>query len=673
MTLEPASQTRLLVSPLDVGLWRCPDIEAMLGGPLTPLSPLVAVRASDVHLGWGMKKSGRRAARAAAFSGRPCWRLEDGFLRSVEPGRFTRPLSLVVDDLGIYYDASSPSRLECFIAQGAQRLPPAAQARAQHLRRLWQQLRLSKYNHARDAAPATVPARYLLAVDQTFGDASIRYGLAAPASFARMLEAALDEHPQLPVVLKVHPEVLAGRKPGHFERLTVGQASRVVLLAEDVHPPALLQNAEAVYAVTSQMGFEGLLWGKKVRTFGMPFYAGWGLTGDDLPAPQRRSRASLDQLVHAALIDYPRYLDPETGARCEPERLMEWLALQRRMRGRFAQEVHALAFSRWKKPIVRAFFGGSDVRFIRRADDAPADATLAVWGRKEVPTPVRQRLHQVVRLEDGFLRSVGLGADLVRPLSWVLDRSGMYYDATQASGLETLLRQAPFDETQRARARALRERIVSSGLTKYNVGRGRWQRPPGARRVVLVPGQVESDASIAYGAPGVRTNLGLLAAARKVAPDAYLVYKPHPDVVAKLRKQGHQESLAHSHCDEVVTDVPMGALLSDVDELHVLTSLAGFEALLRGKRVRCEGIPFYAGWGLTDDAHQCDRRAQNLTLDDLVVATLILYPTYVSRVTSRFTTPERALDELLEWKQRGPEGLPLWRGLLRWVLQVYGR
>ncbi|MGH8642553.1 MAG: capsular polysaccharide biosynthesis protein, partial [Burkholderiales bacterium] len=105
-------------------------------------------------------------------------------------------------------------------------------------------------------------------------------------------------------------------------------------LGEDVHPVSLIECAAAVYVVTSQMGFEGLLWGKRVRTFGMPFYAGWGLTQDDLPAPGRRRPATLEALVHAALVEYPRYLDPQTGRRCEVERLIEWMGLQRRMRER---------------------------------------------------------------------------------------------------------------------------------------------------------------------------------------------------------------------------------------------------------------------------------------------------------------------------------------------------
>ena len=43
----------------------------------------------------------------------------------------------------------------------------------------------------------------------------------------------------------------------------------------------------------------------------------------------------------------------------------------------------------------------------------------------------------------------------------------------------------------------------------------------------------------------------------------------------------------------------MDVLLGIVDEVHTLTSLTGFEALLRGIEVHAYGGPFYAGWGLT--------------------------------------------------------------------------
>ncbi|HRD87083.1 MAG TPA: capsular polysaccharide biosynthesis protein [Accumulibacter sp.] len=647
-------------------------------------------------VGWGRSRFARRAIRVAAARGIPFVCLEDGFLRSVGLGRNEPPLSVVVDDLGIYYDALQPSRLESLIAG---ELTHACRARARALLAKWRAARVSKYNHSREfVAESEGGARgefgqYVLVVDQTAGDASIRYGMGEASCFQRMLDAALTENPECRVLLKVHPEVMAGYKRGHFDLAAIASHPRIMVLGQDVHPVTLLEHAQTVYVVTSQMGFEGLLWGKRVRTFGMPFYAGWGLTEDELRAPERRQAVSLENLVHGALIAYPRYIDPETGKRCEVERLVDWLGLQRRMRERFPAEVVALGFSRWKMPIVRNFFQGSEVRFREPTEPVPDGALVAIWGRKQ-PAGLSPAA-RVVRLEDGFLRSVGLGAELIRPLSWVMDGRGIYYDATCPSDLEVVLETTDFNEELLLRAAALRERLVTTGLTKYNVGGARWVRPPpgvrstaperrpcgdsgagsgaGAdngplaptpRRVILVPGQVESDASLAYGAPGIRRNVDLLRAVRTANPDAYVLYKPHPDVVAGLRLQGQGENDAERWSDEVVLDVSMGNLLPEVDEVHTLTSLTGFEALLRGKKVVCYGQPFYVGWGLTVDLVPPDRRRRRLTLDGLVAGALLLYPTYVSRTTGRFTTPERALDELVVWRDERPLLQPIWRRMI---------
>ena len=138
------------------------------------------------------------------------------------------------------------------------------------------------------------------------------------------------------------------------------------VLTADCHAATMIEKAEAIYTVTSQMGFEALIWGKPVHCFGVPFYAGWGLTNDAVPTPERRGRASVEQLVHAALVAYPRYIDPETGKRCEVESVVEHLALQRKMRSRFPERVYAVGFSVWKRQAFSDFMAGSDVRYPKK-------------------------------------------------------------------------------------------------------------------------------------------------------------------------------------------------------------------------------------------------------------------------------------------------------------------
>ncbi|MDX5299583.1 MAG: capsular polysaccharide biosynthesis protein, partial [Gammaproteobacteria bacterium] len=442
-----------MIGVLSSGIWHIPHLDSLLGEPVVRLRRWQVPTCSRIA-GWGLKPSAQDARAYARRHRLPFVSLEDGFLRSVGLGPEAPPLSLVMDQAGIYYDASAPSDLEQKIALP---LDDRAQVRAQQLIAAWRDAQVSKYNHNRDWC-GTLPSPYVLLIDQTAGDASIAGGLADAQAFQRMLEDARRLYPDHTLLIKRHPEVLAGRKRGHFDELTDDAFPHLKCLSEDVHPARLLAQADAVFVVTSQLGFEALIWGIPVHVYGMPFYAGWGLTQDHQPAPARRTTVSLEQLVHAALVSYPRYVDPETGASCEVERVIAWLGLQRRFRERFPATLYAIRFAPWRWDTVRRFLQGSEVRFVRRAEQVPPDSTLVVWGQKVIPGRLPDST-RILRIEDGFLRSVGLGADFIRPLSWAMDRRGMYYDASAPSDLEQILSTIHFDAALLARAQRLRERI----------------------------------------------------------------------------------------------------------------------------------------------------------------------------------------------------------------------
>jgi capsular polysaccharide export protein len=219
-------------------------------------------------------------------------------------------------------------------------------------------------------------------------------------------------------------------------------------------------------------------------------------------------------------------------------------------------------------------------------------------------------------------------------LSITVDRKGAYFDPGQASELELLLENGEFDEQTIVRARELRELIVEAGLGKYEQGKTTLERPAHERRHILVPGQVEDDRSVKTGGCGLVSNLELLKRVREQAPDAYIFYKPHPDVLAGHRRGAISERLCLQQADEIVGAVPVTSIISMVDEVHVNTSLTGFEALLRLKPVVTYGVPFYAGWGLTTDLGRIpSRRTKKRTIDELVAAALLLYPRYLDPVT----------------------------------------
>ncbi|MEO0389052.1 MAG: capsular polysaccharide biosynthesis protein, partial [Pseudomonadota bacterium] len=219
---------------------------------------------------------------------------------------------------------------------------------------------------------------------------------------------------------------------------------------------------------------------------------------------------------------------------------------------------------------------------------------------------------------------------------------------TRPSRMEDLIAASvALDPPARARAEALRQALIAAGVTKYNVGAAVPEIAAAGRLRVLVPGQVEDDASIRLGTTEIRTNAALLAAARAAFPDAYLIYKPHPDVEIGLRqgKVDRAETLA----DWVAENASAADLLASIDVVWTMTSLMGFEALLRGRAVHCLGRPFYAGWGLTVDHGQSfPRRTARPDLLGLIHAALIDYPRYFDPVTRRATSAEIVLARLAE-------------------------
>ena len=317
-----------------------------------------------------------------------------------------------------------------------------------------------------------------------------------------------------------------------------------------------------------------------------------------------------------------------------------------------------LGMRRWKQQAVSAFLraAGMSSRYFRSAGDAVLAArrhngAVVVWASK---SSVQLKLLcanagvPLYHMEDGFLRSRGLGAMHVEPTSLVLDRSGIYYDATGPSDLESLLEHAEFSSEEMNRAAALHSRIVSSGLSKYNVG-ATYSVPdlPTDRTIVLVPGQVADDASLRHGGSVVGSNLELLKAVRRERPDAFIIYKPHPDVEAGKRSGLIASAMALRYADFIAAGMASNAAIAVADEVVTMTSLIGFEALLRGKTVTCYGMPFYAGWGATVDRAPCARRTRKRSVDEILAAAYLRYASYIDPKTRQAISAMDAADVLL--------------------------
>jgi len=336
------------------------------------------------------------------------------------------------------------------------------------------------------------------------------------------------------------------------------------------------------------------------------------------------------------------------------------------------QLVYMWGFSRWKRDHITRAFPEYRMVFLPRhqtvqswAENAVPGSACIAWGYTE-PPELQERAGALGialwRMEDGFLRSKGLGAAKAAARSLVLDKSGtLYFDARAESDLEQILQNHDFasDQTLLDDARRGLEHLLRTGASKYNLSEHRTQEqtqrlfekyagPRGNKKRILLLGQVEDDASLRFGLAEGMTNLDLAIAARQDNPDAELFYRPHPDVVAGLRPVrstlDEMSKLAH-----VVTEpMSLANAFECVDHVYTQTSLAGFEAVLRGLPVTVLGCPFYSGWGLTDDRKPLARRTRKLTPIELFAAAYLLYPRYVDPQTGERSTLKKTITALMK-------------------------
>ena len=416
----------------------------------------------------------------------------------------------------------------------------------------------------------------------------------------------------------------------------------VTLLSGVLDPWPLIEEAATIHAAAdSEPGLLARLAGVPLQIHGQGL-----LTQSDDPAT----------LAAATLLLGTRYIDPASGAATTVESFLDHAAEWRRQTAGHAEIACCVGISFWKRRRMTEMLGAHRRPSFRRTARAAVTAAsrqggdIAVWASRAPPGLSEGAASAgigLIRIEDGFIRSAGLGADFLPPLSIVLDRAGLYYDSTGPSDLEAILAESRFSDPLLRRAAALRHRMVDAGITKYNLATPKAPLElPSGRPILLVPGQVGNDRSVLLGGGGALPGLELLAAVRRRNPGAFILYKPHPDVEAGHRPGAIPDGQALHHADRIIRGIGMATLLDAVDEVHTLTSLTGFEALLRGKPVITYGQPFYAGWGLTTDHNRPHRRTRILPLDALVAGTLILYPRYIDPATHLPCGPETLLDRL---------------------------
>ncbi|QNF27220.1 capsular polysaccharide biosynthesis protein [Metabacillus elymi] len=444
---------------------------------------------------------------------------------------------------------------------------------------------------------------------------------------------------------------------GYLKKLCQNENVEIISSVDKANQ--LIHTAKKVFVIESITGFMALLQNREVHCFGLPFYSGLGLTTDEIKNSRRTKQRTILELFTIFFYFYEKQINPLTGM---PTNLNEIIKIIEDKKDSQLEskekKIYCFGIQPWKRGFVRPFvknpyntiYFPKTVQEVQNKFDTQSE--LLVWGHKE-PADVRELAEKwnkpVMRIEDGFIRSVGLGTNVTLPWSLALDHKGIYYNPQQVSELEHILTHQLFTENMLEDAMNIRKKIVENQLTKYNSEPiESLNLPSEGKKVILVPGQVEDDASIRYGCKDIKTNTELLNSVREKNQDAYIIYKPHPDIVSRNRQGEVTSDFITDACDHIEIEASIISCINYADEVHTMTSLTGFDALLRDKTVYTYGSPFYSGWGLTHDRHSIDRRKRTLTLDELIAGALLVYPRYFDWENGIRVSCDTVIDKLIE-------------------------
>ena len=266
--------------------------------------------------------------------------MEDVFLKSVisrfhsvpeEQLQFQYSCGFVVDDLTEYFDATRPSRMEMILNSGFKVTDEQLKRARANIKKITEN-KVSKYN----SQPIVEPkigrdgVSKVLVIDQSYNDYSIIKGCADDSTFEKMLECAIEENPDADIIIKTHPDAIgttAIKTKCYYQNIQ--EHDNIYKFTAPINPYSIIGSADKIYVCTSQFGFEALMCGKEVHTFGMPFYAGWGLSVDNQKCERRTRTRTLEEIFYIAYIYMSQYINPETCQKCEIEDAIDYLIKNR--------------------------------------------------------------------------------------------------------------------------------------------------------------------------------------------------------------------------------------------------------------------------------------------------------------------------------------------------------
>lgn len=300
---------------------------------VTMESGMDTVYEADIAYLWGFWDYDKILTMLSISNRFPFFYIEDAFIKSIltspvnGDSKYHSGIGFNIDDLTFYFDATRPSRLECMLNSEKLNITIEQKKRANSLMAYITKNYLTKYNYQPiyNFTIGRENVKKILVVDQVVGDYSIKKGMADDNTFSQMLNDAINENKEADIIVKTHPDTIAKRDKTAGYYASLKNHGNVYILRDNINPIALLKKIDLVYVCTSQLGFEALMCGKEVHVYGMPFYAGWGLTIDQKNCVRRTRQRSLEEVFYITYILYSRYVDPVSKSYCEIEYALDYL------------------------------------------------------------------------------------------------------------------------------------------------------------------------------------------------------------------------------------------------------------------------------------------------------------------------------------------------------------
>jgi len=595
--------------------------------------------------------------------------------------------SYIRDSSGPHFDSRSPSELENILNFYDFDWDQEKSLRATNLLNKFVDLDISKYNHIPkvdniESIYKEKSSKRVLILGQMRGAQSLVLANPRGYTYSDLVQIAAKENPGAQILFKPHPKAFLpnGRLKDKFDDLQRLDINFQIVDAE-IPIGQALETIDQVYTISSLAGFEAIVRNIKTTVLGLPFYAGWGLADERVNIERRARNLTVAQVFAAAYLVYPIYVDTLYKKKIEPEEAFE-LIFEEKQKEKVKktsmifgdQEIFAkdpegkktaflLIFHQWKQDFFRKVFSEYKVHYLpsnisasklEEILDFVENSELIIWGYKEsesISDFIRAKGIKVRRVEDGFVRSIALGAEHSIPASVAIDSEYLYFDSRGQSDLEKILLSYDFTSNQQliAEARECIDLICQSKVSKYNHVENKSAvdiMGVKEKRRVLVVGQVEDDASIRFGCSKKFLNNDLVILARLENPDAEIFYKPHPDVIGGHREYRSDPKLVEGYAHVLYEPMALADVLEEVDHVYTITSLAGFEALIRGIKVTTIGCPFYSGWGLTDDRQPNERRVRKLSVEELFAGAYLLYPKYFDLIENKPCSAKKVIRDI---------------------------